>query len=194
MIIGIIHATCNAVPPLNDAFIDKDNEVTVLNFVDESIQFYANKVNKIDDKIYRSFVNLALTAQDAGVDAIVIACTVLTPIIDYIRPLIKVPVTAVDYPMLEYAMQTYEKIGVVVTTAPSGPATKSQLEALAQKNNKNIKIKVETSTKAMDELKRGNVERHNELNRIVASNLKSDGCEVIILAQVTQAIAKSKVE
>lgn len=194
MKIGIIHATTNAVPPLNNAFKLLAPEYTVLNFVDEYIQYYANQIKGIDDKVHRDFVKLATSAQEANVDAIIVACTVLTPIVDMVKPFITVPILAVDYPMLEKAVQNYTKIGVVATNAPSGPATKNQLEKLAKELGKKITVDTEINTQAMTELKAGNVEEHNHLNALAAEELKKRGCEVIVLAQITQASASSETE
>jgi Asp/Glu/hydantoin racemase len=192
MKIGVIHATCNAVPPLNDAFKALAPDVTVFNFVDEHLQYYANQIQGIDDKVHRDFVNMAITAQEAGVDAIIVACTVLTPIVDVVKPFITVPIIAVDRPMLDLAVNNYKKIGVVATNAPSGPATKAQLKKIAKEFGKEIEVDTEINTQAMTELKAGNEEEHNRLNFLAAEQLKNRGCEVIILAQITQASAESK--
>ncbi|WGG46447.1 aspartate/glutamate racemase family protein [Rossellomorea sp. DA94] len=190
MKIGIIHATCNAVPPLNAAFNQLAPEVTVLNFVDENIQYHANQMNGIDDKSFRDFVHLATKAQEAGVDAIIVACTVLTPVVDAVKPFISVPIFAVDRPMLEKAVTHYTKIGVVATTAPSGPATKAQLEKLAKEWGREVEVETEIITQAMTELKAGHEVEHNHLNRLAAAELQKRGCEAIILAQITQACAE----
>lgn len=192
MKIGIIHATCNAVPPLNAAFKEIAPDVTVLNFVDEHLQYYANQIKGIDDKVHRDFVNMAITAEEAKVDAIIVACTVLTPIVDVVKPFITVPIIAVDYPMLNTAVNNFRKIGVVATNAPSGPATKAQLEHIAKELGKEIIVDTEINTQAMTELKAGNVEEHNRLNALAAEELKKRGCEVIILAQITQASAEEE--
>src|SRR5699024_345204 len=188
MKIGVIHATCNAVPPLNEAFRSKGPDVTLLNFVDENIQYHANQKEGIDDKTFRDFVNIATKAQEANVDIIVVACTVLTPIIEKIKPFINIPILAVDYPMLRRAIRDYKKIGVIATTAPSAPATKKQLEQLGE----NVIVDTEVNTQAMDLLKQGNVSEHNRLNARSASKLINRGAEVIVLAQITQASAKEE--
>ncbi|WP_419887634.1 aspartate/glutamate racemase family protein [Neobacillus niacini] len=192
MKIGIIHATCNAVPPLNAAFNNLAPEVTVLNFVDENIQYYANQINGIDDKSYRDFVDIAVKAQEAGVDAIIVACTVLTPIIDSVKPFVSVPIMAVDRPMLEKAVKNYNKIGVVVTNGPTGPLTEAQLKKIAKELGKEVEIDTQIDTQAMTELKAGNEEEHNRLNCLAAAELKERGCEVIVLAQITQASAEKE--
>ncbi|WP_161493884.1 aspartate/glutamate racemase family protein [Virgibacillus necropolis] len=193
MKIGIIHATCNAVPPLNAVFKKLAPDVTVLNFVDENIQYYANQISGIDDKTHRDFFNITNTAQESGVNVIIVACTVLTPIVESIKPFVKVPILAVDYPMLEKAIKNYYKIGIVATNAPTAPATKNQLEKLAKELGKKIEIDTQVDTQAMTELKAGNETEHNRLNRLAAEKLKKRGCDVIILAQITQASAEKEV-
>lgn len=192
MKIGVIHATCNAVPPLNATFKKLAPEVTVLNFVDENIQFYANQIKGIDDKTHRDFIDIATKAQEAGVDAILVACTVLTPLVDSVKPFISVPIVAVDQPMLEKAVKNYQRIGVIATNAPTAPATKDQLLTIAHKFGKSIEVVTQVDTQAMIELKSGNETEHNRLNALAATELKKRGSEVIILAQITQASAEQE--
>ncbi|MFC4354279.1 aspartate/glutamate racemase family protein [Chryseomicrobium palamuruense] len=194
MRIGIIHATPNAVQPLNEAFSQLAPDFTIFNFVDEYLQYYANQINGIDETVYQEFVRLAVRAQQAQVDFIVVACTVLTPIVDVVKPFVNIPVIAVDRPMLEAAVSGYEKIGIVATNAPSGPATREQLIQLAKELNKEINVFVEIDVEAMKQLKLGNINEHNTLNALAAQKLKEKGAECIILAQVTQASAEETVK
>ncbi|ARD49059.1 aspartate/glutamate racemase family protein [Sporosarcina sp. P33] len=194
MKIGILHATPNAVEPLNKAIKQLLPESIVLNFVNEHIQYYANEIKGIDDKVCRDFVQMANTAQEAEVDVIIVACTVLTPIVDLVKPFVSIPIIAVDKPMLDLAVTNYTKIGVVATNAPSGPATKKQLEGIAKEQNKQIIVETAIDTQAMIELKSGEIANHNELNVKAAQKLKDLGCEVIILAQITQAVAEERVK
>lgn len=193
MKVGIIHATINAVPPLNAAFKEVAPDVIVLNFVNEHLQYYANQIKGIDDKVHRDFVHMAITAEEAEVDAIIVACTVLTPIVDVVKPFIKIPIIAVDSPMLYKAVADYKSIGVVATNAPSAPATKAQLEKIAKDLGKEVNIYTEINTEAMTALKAGNTEEHNRLNALAAEELKKRGCDVIVLAQITQSSAEEEV-
>src|SRR5699024_10049935 len=101
-------------------------------------------------------------------------------------------ILAVDAPMLEKAVNNYKKLGVVATNAPSGPATKAQLEKLANVLGKEIEVDTEINTQAMTELKAGNVAEHDRLNALAAAELKKRGSELIILAQITQASAEQE--
>ncbi|WP_026703355.1 aspartate/glutamate racemase family protein [Salibacterium aidingense] len=192
MKIGVIHATCNAVPSLNNAFKELAPDATVVNLVNENLQHYSNEIGGIDDRTHRDYANLAFMAQGAGVDAIIVACTVLTPILDVVKPFITVPIMAVDRPMLENAAGNYDKIGVVVTNEPSGPLTRSQLENIAKDNGKEIKMETKSIPEAMAELKAGNEAEHNRLNALAAQELKDSGCEVIVFSQITQTTAEKE--
>lgn len=194
MKIGVIHATNNAVSNLNNAIYKKLPHSKIINFIDENIQLYANEIDGIDTKTHRDFYRLAIAAEEAEVDIIIVACTVLTPVVDIVKPFINIPIIAVDQAMLEKAVKSHNKIGVVATTGPSGPAMKKQLEKIASNINKNIDVKVEINTDAMKELKKGNQQEHDILNYKSAEKLLKKDCEVIILAQITQATAKEKMQ
>lgn len=53
--IGVIHATCSAVAPLNKAAKEYRDDITVINFVNENLLLRANEVGGADKFGLRSF-------------------------------------------------------------------------------------------------------------------------------------------
>lgn len=194
MRIGIIHATLNAVQPITDAFKAKDSSIEIVNFVNEELLAHANRVGGLDTWGMRNFLRTGMMAGDAKVNGIVIACTIYSPYADELQQYVDVPVIAVDNPMIVKAVRSGKKIGILATTASSGPSAQRKLLKVAKNLNTRVDMEMTIVTEAMTELKGGNIEKHNELLRNAAIGLKEKGCGVILLSQITMACAKKSME
>ena len=189
MKVGIIHATMNAVQPMVQAFSELEPQVSVLNFVNEGLLSRANQVGKVDEKGLREFAKLVFQAVDAGVDGIIVACSVYCPFVPIIKNFVEIPMIAVDRSMILQAVECGNKIGIIATTAPSAPSAKRQIEKMANDKGKKISTEIEIVTEGMAELKKGNIEKHNQIVRMAAERLIQKNCDVIVLSQITMACA-----
>lgn len=187
--IGVIHATCSAVEPLNQAAKNYRDDLTVLNFVNENLLFRANQVGGADKFGLRSFTRSFFEAADAGVDGIIVACSVYTPFVEQMRVFVDVPVIGIDNPMLVSAVQSGSRIGIIATTAASGPSAQRQMEAIAGQLGKEVAFDMEINTEAMRRLKAGDIAAHNKLLLEAGQKLVSRDCDCIVLAQITMACA-----
>lgn len=194
MKIGVIHATVNAVSPLMEAFGKAAPDVRVLNFVNENLLAMANEKGMVDDIALRAFARTAFEAADAGVDGIIVACSVYCKFVPLIQNFISVPVIAIDRPMIERALNCGNKIGVVATTALAAPAARKQLEQGALEMGKTIIVEEAVVTEAMTALRKGNLELHNKIIADACRNLDGKGCDCIILCQITMACAADAVD
>ncbi len=190
MRIGFIHATCNAVAPIMDTARVLYPEITVVNFVDEQLLEHANRVGGIDPAGLRQFGRALFTAAEAELDGIVVACTVYSPMAAYFQPFLEVPILGIDRAMIEQAVDSGEKIGLLGTTAPSVPAMKKQMLEYAAAIGKVPTIAERTVVDAMARLRGGNSQAHDDLIRKAALELISEGCTTIVLSQITMARAK----
>ena len=187
--IGVIHATCSAVAPLNDAASKHKEDIVLLNFVNENLLYRANQVSGADEFGLRSFTRSVFEAIDAGVDGIIIACSVYTPYVSLMQSFCSIPIIGIDNPMLKSAVDFGGKIGVIATTASSGPSAKRQLLKMAGEMNKKIDIEVSVKTAGMEQLKMGNIDNHNKIIYDAGKELVDKGCSCIVLAQITMACA-----
>lgn len=192
MRIGIIHATQNAVEPLNQAFHELNAEVELLNFVNEELLAHANRVGGIDSYGLRMFLKTVFQAVDANVDGILIACTIYCPYCELVSQLADVPVLAVDQPMIAKAVAEGKKIGILATTPSSAPSAEKKLEKEALAQEKTIIVKSAVVPEAMQALKRNHVQEHNRLLKEAGYRLKQEGCDILLLAQITMACAKKE--
>lgn len=187
--IGVIHATCSAVEPLNKAAAKYSEDVKLLNFVNENLLFRANQVGGADEKGLRSFTRLLFEAVDADVDGVIVACSVYTPFVEQMKRFVDIPIIGIDKPMLVSAVKSGTKIGIIATTAASGPSAQHQMEKIAQQFSKEINFEMEIDVEAMTELKSGNTDVHNRRIFEAGKRLVDKGCDCIVLAQITMASA-----
>lgn len=189
MKIAVIHATMNAVSPLMKEFEKADASVQVINYVNENLLLTVNEEKNVTRKALRMFANLVFAAAETDVAGILVACSVYCKYVPLLEPFLSIPVVAIDRPMLEKAVSDGEKIGIVATTAMAAPTAKIQMEKLAKEQGKTIRTEEKIVTEAMKELKKGNVQRHNQLIKEACVNLEKKGCDTILLCQITMASA-----
>lgn len=189
MKIGVIHATAGAVAPLNEAFQRLAPETTVLNFVNEELLHRANAMGGTDAVGLRMFARTVFAAAEAGVDGLIVACSVYCPYVELIRPFLQVPVIAVDNPMLETAAAGGKKIGLLTTNLPAAPAAQKQIEQMAAALGRDPSFVQCPLPEAAAALKRGEQAEAVRRIREAAEELVRQGCDTLVLAQITMACA-----
>lgn len=194
MRIGVIHATMNAVEPLMEAFRKVDESVQVCNFVNEELLYHANQNNGVDTWGMRNLAQLIMMAEQSSVEGIVIACSLYSGYVEKMQMLTKKPMIAIDQPMIEAAVLNGTQIGVLATTVSAGPETERKVLEYAKSVGKEVKTCVRVNAEAMEVLKLGNREMSYELLRKSAEELKQQGCDTLILSQITMAGAARGLE
>lgn len=187
--IGIIHATCSAVDPLNKAAKSFREDIVPINFVNENLLFRANQVGGADDEGLRTFTKTFFSAVEASVDGIIVACSVYTPFVELMKKFTSIPVIGIDNPMLNTAVEIGHKVGIIATTASSGPSAQKQLEKISAEKGKKLDFEIGINTEGMTQLKKGNVEAHNQIILEEGKKLVDKGCDCIVLSQITMACA-----
>lgn len=190
MRIGVIHANASAVEPLEQAFRRADPSVQVENFINGEMLKIVDEAGTVTDKALRLFARTVFDAADAGVDGIMIACSVFCTYIDEMRPFVSVPIITVDGPALSVAVERGGKIGILATTAASAPACKVKLEKLAMERGVHLEYEEGITVEALTALQQGDTARHDQLIAEEAARLAANGCGTLILSQITMARAK----
>lgn len=189
MKIGVIHATLGAAAPLNEAFKRLAPDAVVLNFVNEELLHRATALGGADTSGLRMFARMAFAAAEADVDGIIVACSVYCPYVELIKPFLQVPVIAVDNPMLETAAAKGNKIGILTTNGPAAPAAQHQIEAMAAALGRKPEFVLSPLPAAATAFKQGRREEAIELIRQAGTALAAQGCDTLVLAQITMACA-----
>ncbi|MEN1969574.1 aspartate/glutamate racemase family protein [Lentibacillus sp. N15] len=186
--IGLIHATLNSVQPINEAFRKYAPYVDLLNFLDDGLIQEVNAQGEITPKTLRRFIGLVGRADDSAVDGILTVCSVFTPYVPGIAHLFQAPVLSADYSMLNEAVNTGKRIGLIATVATAGTTSEEIMLKIAEEKGKSIEVHTEVAPEAFQALQAGDTAKHDGIihQKITDLSQKSD---VIVLAQISMARA-----
>lgn len=186
--LGIIHAsmiTAKAVQKYIDEIIP---EVKIMHVVDDTIQRdnIAAGAGIIPKVNYYKFAQYAHNLEEAKADLIMLACSTFNYAAELARPMINTPIAQIDRPMMELAVKTGKRIGLMATLPTTVPSSERLLKIAAAEANKAIEIKTVLCSKAFEEFEKGNVEGHNKILIKEIENL-SDEVDVIVMAQLSMS-------
>jgi aspartate/glutamate racemase len=131
--------------------------------------------------LFQDIKNAELT----GANIIVTTCSTLTPIVDMIRPFIKVPLIAIDDQMAKLGVTFGENILVMATAESTVEPTKLKLTKEAINANVKINIYEKVCPEAFKAMKAMDMDNHDKLLKEMAREVKGYDC--IILAQASMA-------
>ncbi|GGE42234.1 hypothetical protein GCM10011391_21290 [Pullulanibacillus camelliae] len=182
--IGLVHATLNAVEPMNAAFRKYAPNVECLNFLDEGLIKALNETGQITPEMIQRLEDLVHKAEASGVDGVLLTCSSFTPQARLVQSKFDMPVLSVDLAMLEQAVEMGHYIGLIATVAAAGPTSEKILIELAEEKGKEISVVTEVVTEAFKALNQGNTAQHDALIQDKIAEL-SGHCDVIVLAQIS---------
>ncbi|MFC4354283.1 aspartate/glutamate racemase family protein [Chryseomicrobium palamuruense] len=188
MKIGLVHATINSVIPILNAFKELHPTVDIVNFMDESLIFELNETNNITHDMTRRLIEQVSKAENAGVDAILLTCSSFSPHVKQFKHLFNVPILSSDESMLEKAVHSGKKIGVIATVEKAGPTTTKLLYDTAANLHKKIEVETIVVTEAFQALQKGDEVTHDNLIHNEIDRLKKTN-HVILLAQYSMSRA-----
>lgn len=180
----------NQLSPLLKEIVPRAN---VVNVLDEDILTYLLQSNFIHPEINRKIFHYVFSSQEMGASAVLLTCSSISPCADVVRPLVDIPVFKIDKPMIEKAIQTGSRIGVVATIPTTLNPTKSFIIEESRKKKKKTMITDILCDDAFNALLAGRIEEHDE--SVISAIKKLAGeVDVIVLAQVSMARIVPQVE
>jgi aspartate/glutamate racemase len=190
--VGIIHAaliSTKGVQPFIDEIIP---EVAIVHLVDDTIQNsnFSCPPGIIPKVNYFKFATYAHNLEEAGVDLIILACSTFNKAVELARPMINVPMLQIDRPMMDLAVRKGKKIGLLATAPTTVPSSERLLNLAAKEAGQEIDVTTVLCSEAFEEIKKGNVEKHNEILFSEIDKL-SNKVDAIIMAQVSMSVLES---
>ena len=186
--VGIIHAALISTKGVQPFIQEIIPEVTVVHVVDDTIQNsnFACQPGVIPKENFFKFATYAHNMELAGVDLIMLACSTFNRAVEVARPMINTPMLQIDRTMMDLAVMNGLKIGLLATVPTTVPASERLLKLAAEEAGKEIEITIVLCTKAFEEIKKGNVDLHNELLLKEIEQL-SETVDAIVMAQVSMS-------
>ena len=193
--LGIIHAAVFTANTVQKYITEIIPEVTVVHLGDDTIQNtnLAAPVGTIPKVNYFKFVTYARFLEEAGVDLIMLGCSTFNRAVEYARPMIQTPMLQIDRPMMDLAVKTGPRVGLLCTLPSTVPSSERLLRQAAQDAGKTVTIKTVLSGEAFQQLRAGNVEKHNELLLEEIQRLSKD-VDSIVMAQVSMSALEPRLQ
>ena len=164
-------------------------EISVMHLGDDTIQRdnSAAPLGTIPKHNFYKFATYARFLEEAGVDLIVLACSTFNQAVEYAKPMIRVPMLQIDRPMMEKAVATGSRIGLIGTLPMTMPSSERLLRLCADEAGKKIEVVPVLNAEAFKILRAGNAAGHNAM---VLDDIKKLSGEVdcIVLAQGSMAV------
>ena len=157
--------------------------------------FLANNPNEIGEFTIENrcrLYNDIKSAEMTGADMIVVTCSTLTPVVNMIRPFVRVPLIAIDDAMGRKAVTCGERILVLATAGSTEGPMREKLNAQAAKLGKSIQIDFQANAEAFQAMKAVQMERHDAILLDMAKNISGYDC--VVLAQASMAHLDQKIE
>ena len=157
--------------------------------------FLANNPNEIGEFTIENrcrLYNDIKSAEMTGADMIVVTCSTLTPVVNMIRPWVRVPLIAIDDAMGRKAVTCGERILVLATAGSTEGPMREKLNAEAAKLGKSIQIDFQANAEAFQAMKAVQMERHDAILLDMAKNISGYDC--VVLAQASMAHLDQKIE
>ncbi len=159
--IALIHATAVAIEPIRAAFASLWPEARTTNLLEDSLSADLAEAGHLNDAITARFVSLARYVHEAGADAVLFTCSAFGVAIDAARLAVPVPVLKPNEAMLEEALDSGQRVGLLATFAPSIPSMCSELQALAERRGVHVDIEARTVAPALAALQEGRADEHD---------------------------------
>lgn len=184
--VGLIHAVIPAIAPLRTAFAADFPEARVLNLLDEALLKEAERLGSITPGLIRRMTGLVALHEAAGAEAVLFTCNAYSPHVDQVRAQSGVPVLPIDEAMLELALATGRRLGVLATVAAGLEQQRQSIDRAAAASGKEVEVVAVLRQDAFAALNQGDAATHDailleELARLAAK------VDVVLLAQASMA-------
>ena len=184
--VGLIHAVIPAMPPLRAAFEAELPRVRVLNLLDEALLKEAERLGGISPALVRRMTGLVALHEAAGAELALFTCNAYSPYVDQVRAQSSIPVLPIDDAMLETALATGRRLGVLATVEAGLEQQRQSIDRAAAAAGKQVEVEAVLRPDAFAALSAGDAATHD---RILLEELErlAPKVDVILLAQASMA-------
>ncbi|MSR02727.1 MAG: arylsulfatase [Gemmatimonadetes bacterium] len=182
--VALIHALQQSIAPVNEEMARSWPEAERINLLDDSLSADLARSGGLDVAMTERFLILADYAVQAGADGLLFSCSAFGPCIEAVaRRLAPRPVLKPNEAMIEEAVRTGGRVGLVATFAPT-------LASMRPEFPPELDVRVALADGGLAALQAGDGPRHDDLVSAAARRLvEQEGCTTIALAQFSMARA-----
>ena len=162
-LIALIHNSSVIIDVVKKIFDDIYPDAQTINIMDESLLRDIKERGGIDYLGTRRVCRYALCAEDLGTDAVLMTCSSLCEAAYAAKPLVSIPVFAINEPMAKEAVSIANKIVVMGTLQSVLSPTARLVASVAAKEGKQVEIEEGLCAAAFEALIAGQPEKHDKL-------------------------------
>ena len=185
-LIGLIHSTRFVIEPVHNVISAGCPDVEIVHVMDEGLLPALRKYGKITDKIIHWLAGMGRPVEDEGGNLAIVTCSSLSPCVNTVREMVKIPVLKIDEPMVEYAVRTADKIGVVMTNPSTVKPSTMLIEEVSQRLGKKVDVTPRICEDAFLKLNSGDIQGHDDAVVKAIHELLND-VDLVMLAQISIA-------
>ncbi len=115
MRVALVSSTRAVFGPMEEAFRSDFPEAQIIHVLDETLLEDFRRDGGLSPASRRKALRMALSAQDSGVEGILVTCSTLSPSVDDIRPFLTIPIVKIDEPVIGEVVLTARKICLLAT-------------------------------------------------------------------------------
>ena len=191
--IALIHTVMSVASTFGNQLKDYlGGDVRIFNIWDDFLAIDPNVTGVFSTANKYRLLQDIRNAELTGADLIVVSCSTLTPHLKAIRPLIAVPVIAIDDAMTQKAVATGSKILAVSTAESTIQPTTDKILEDAEAAGKTVSVDQKVVFEAFKAMMDGDMPKHNELLIGALENERDYDC--IVLAQASMAPCAGEIE
>jgi len=186
-VLGIVHAALWVAPIANRYTAELLPGVEVMTICDDSLEAEFLRIGHVPPHNYFKAATYIQFLAQAGADAVLFGCSTMNRTVEYVQPLVSIPVQQIDAPMMEQAVKVGSRIGLLATLPTTIPASVRLLEEKAADAGTTVQI-----NDAFQQLQAGNRRGHNDII-LEEINRLSGMVDAIVLAQVSMSLLEDDV-
>ncbi|MGI9537059.1 MAG: aspartate/glutamate racemase family protein [Desulfocapsaceae bacterium] len=192
-LVGVIHTTRLVIEPVHQSIAATGQDLQINHVLDEGILRRLATLGRITPEIIDWLTQMVASTQDIGAELAVVSCSSLSPCVNEVRERLQIPVLKVDEPMMDYAVQHADRIGLVMTN-PTTEAPSQQLFAeVTRKSGRRATLLTELCPGAFAKLSGGDIEGHDaEVAEVIERLI--DKVDLIMLAQISIARVRTHLD
>ncbi len=190
--VALVSSTRAVFGPMEAAFRDIFPDATILHLLDETLIEDFRREGGLSPQSRQKALRMALTAQEAGVDGILVTCSTLSPSVDDFRPFLKIPIVKIDEPVIEKVVQSAGKIGLLATAETVLKSVDPLVMKKAREAGRQISVRPFIKGDAWPLLQKDPAAFYAAIGEVAAHAARE--CDAVILTQVSIAPARESVE
>ncbi len=190
-LVGLVHTTRLVVEPVHAAIQGSLPAVEVSHVLDEGILKRLSQLQEITPEIVDWLTSMVQSTEVVGADCAIVSCSSLSPCVNEVRKRITIPVLKVDEPMVEFAVDRADRIGLLMTNPTTEKPSRLLFDEVSERQGRSPVLVSRLCADAFEKLNKGDIAGHDSTVASAVEQLLED-VDLVVLAQISIARVKDQ--